>query len=171
LTSAPTDVGANNILWLFPRIVLRRDMGKDLAKGGRRGHNRAAEREYINAVGPDDNLSNRIKRFTNGDWQGLYRDYQTAANAWSNSTAAANSTPEAAIPSSTPGTPSSEDDDRLSELCRFQAIDRLVGVGELSRANMRLVDDSTPVHDVNTTFDNLIKKHPSEGGLSDDDRR
>jgi hypothetical protein len=80
LKENPTDRAAKNILWLFPRLVLRRDPPKTAKSQGRLSQRRREMLlRHADAAPAGDCLSQRISRFTSGDWEELHEDYIAVA--------------------------------------------------------------------------------------------
>jgi hypothetical protein len=146
-----TNVAANNMLWLFPRLVLRKDAVKSDNAQGRRMSSRVRERynAYKAALPPGDRMSTRVRRFCNGDWQGLLEDYKAVA----------------ALKVSLDG--SRNKTNRDPQLDAYMAADRLAAVGEASRAVQRLTNECTPVPNVSVAVAMLLPMHGDEGGLSE----
>ena len=153
LRDNPCDVGANNVMFLMPRIILRRDPAKgDTALNGRAVRD-AMLRDHALAMPAGDCLKMRIERFKNGDWQCLYEDYVRAA--------AVQRQHRASKPDGNP----SEAALRLSS---YKKADRLVGCNELSRGANAIISTCRAVNDAAYAADNLAAKHPVSGGLTED---
>ncbi len=82
LKENPADRAANNILWLFPRLVLRRDPPKIKSQGRLSQRRREMLLPHADAAPAGDCLSQRISRFTrSGDWEELHEDYIAVAQS------------------------------------------------------------------------------------------
>jgi hypothetical protein len=147
------DVAAHNILFLMPRLILRRDPAKGDTTHNGRAERDALLRDHALAMPAGDCLKMRMERFKNGDWQNLYDDYERAAAVQRQHRASkpAGNVSAAAL--------------RLSA---FKKADRLVGCNELSRGANAVISTSQAENDASFAASSLAAKHPVSGGLTED---
>ena len=147
------DVAAHNILFLMPRLILRRDPAKGDTTHNGRAERDALLRDHALAMPAGDCLKMRMERFKNGDWQNLYEDYERAAAVQRQHRASkpAGNVSAAAL--------------RLSA---FKKADRLVGFNELSRGANAVISTSQAESDASFAASSLAAKHPVSGGLTED---
>jgi hypothetical protein len=154
LRGDPCDLAANHMLFLIPRIILRRDPSKgDTSNNNGRAARDALLRNHALAMPAGDCLKIRIERFKNGDWKCLFEDYLRAAAVQREhrSSKPSNNRSEAALRQSA-----------------YQKADRLVGCNELSRAANAVISTCRAENDAALAACRLAAKHPTTGGLSED---
>jgi hypothetical protein len=147
LKENPMDRAANNIMWLFPRQVLRHDPPKTGKAHGRLSQRRREMLQRHADAAPDgDCMSQHILRFSDGVWEELHEDYLVVARLSLDS--------------------SFSPDPEEVQKHAFEADDRLAGMGELSRAMSRLLDNGRRVDSAQSSVAVLTPKHPTTGGIT-----
>ena len=150
LDANPHDTAANCVLYLMPRMVLRRDPPKDNSTvGRRRAAHAAALREHAEMLPAGDCIAARVLRFANGEWERLLSDYHNAVKT------------EEKLRLS----PGKDADGKLKQLRAHRKCDRLTGQNELSRATAAVVDQADTVPDAASAYSFLYSKHPADGLL------
>jgi hypothetical protein len=153
LREDPCDVAAHNILFLIPRIILRRDPAKgDTSHNGRSARD-ALLRDHALAMPAGDCMRMRIERFKNGDWQCLYEDYERAAAVQRKHRASM---------------PAGNRTEATLRLSAYKKADRLVGCNELSRGANAIISTCSAENDAARAACRLAAKHPTTGGLSEE---
>jgi hypothetical protein len=155
LNADPNDTAGHNIMFLIPRIILRRDPAKgDTAHNNSRTDYLNHLREHAEAMPAGDCLKMRIERFKNGDWECLFDDYLRAADVQRRHRASLGD---------------GRSSDAALRMHAFQKADRLVGSNELSRGANAIINTSRAEKDASFSAGCLRAKHGIEGGLTEEE--